>query len=404
MQRVKPLQRLRDAGSSLNKLRKTPIKETIKSIQNSRIGKNVGGLLNKGKNVINKVKNFKLPKPGNLWKSIQNLGSKGIKAVKESGIGKSISGNWAKLGKWASNKQKMMLEGADNLIKGGIKTAQGWGKNIRNIAEIAKNPKKLLEVVKKALDSKVSKVVKKNPLVKKVFELKNMKPAQLKQAVGNFIKNLGKNKNFLKVKDGLKSAKKLKIAGLDAVLAALLGLFDYTIAGESPINAFLRASGSLIGYTLGAAAGVPIPVPGASFVTGMAGAWAGEKFADGIAALLAETTPLGTTPDPLMEDGRMWVRDPFSDKAKADRAAGDEASMANLAKTEKEDVSKDISSSASYEEESQDETVILDSGGGEQAASASQAGKVKFIPLGVDDQTIVNSQYESQTKATLYKV
>ena len=65
----------------------------------------------------------------------------------------------------------------------------------------------------------------------------------------------------------------------------------------------------------------------------------------------------------------------------------------------------DISQSASYEEESQDETVILDSGGGEQAAApAAQAGKVKFIPLGVDDQTIVNSQYESQTKATLYKV
>ena len=73
-----------------------------------------------------------------------------------------------------------------------------------------------------------------------------MKPKEIGKAVANFIKNLGKNKNFLKVTKGLKSAQKLKIAGLDAVLAALLGIFVYVGGCESPINAVLRASGSLI--------------------------------------------------------------------------------------------------------------------------------------------------------------
>ena len=395
MQRVKPMQRIKDTFKTVNELRKTPIKETIKSIQSSGIGQKIGG-------TINKISNFKLPKPGNIWKSIQQVGGNIGRSIQQSGAGKFVSGKWAELGEWAAKKQKMILEGADNLVKNGVKTAQGWGRNITNLYELAKDPKKLFEVVKKSLDSKIKNVVKKNPLIKKVFKLKNMKPAQLKQAVGNFIKNLGKNKNFLKVKDGLKGARKLKIAGLDAVLAALLGLFDYTIAGESPINAFLRASGSLIGYTLGAAAGVPIPVPGASFVTGMAGAWAGEKAADFISAGLAKTK-LGETPDELMNDGRMWVRDPFSDQAKADRAAADEVSMANLGETSKEDGSS-ISSSASYEEGGE-EPVVVDGGGGQQSApTVSQAGKVDFLPLSTSKETIVNTNHEANTNAVLYKV
>ena len=237
----------------------------------------------------------------------------------------------------------------------------------------------------------------KNPLIKKVKDIGKMKPKEIGKAVGNFIKNLGKNKNFLKVKDGLVKAKKLKIQGLDAVLAALLGIFDYVAMGESPINAVLRASGSLIGYTMGAAAGLAIPVPGASFVTGMAGAWAGEKFADGIAALLAKTTPLGTTPDPLMKDGRMWVRNPFSGKGEGERM--DNIQDAKLGDNKKEDVSQDISSSASYEEGAEEEVVVIDNGQANQTASVSKAGQTKFIPLDQGDGEVLNTL----TNATLYK-
>jgi len=65
---------------------------------------------------------------------------------------------------------------------------------------------------------------------------------------------------------------------------------------------------------------------------------------------------------------------------------------------------EDVSSSASYEDGGEDTTVVVDAGGGESSAPSSSAGKTKFIDLGVSKQTIVNSNYESQTKAVLYKV
>jgi hypothetical protein len=63
-----------------------------------------------------------------------------------------------------------------------------------------------------------------------------------------------------------------------------------------------------------------------------------------------------------------------------------------------------VSSSASYEDGGEDTTVVVDTGGEESSTPSSSAGKTKFIDLGVSKETIVNSQYESQTKATLYKV
>ena len=104
-----------------------------------------------------------------------------------------------------------------------------------------------------------------------------------------------------------------------------------------------------------------------------------------------------------MNDGRMWVRDPFSDKALADRAAADEVSMANLGETSKEDGSS-ISSTTSYEDgASEDETVIIE-GGGETTSPSSQTGKSKVVPLATSRETIVNSQYELSTTAALSKV
>ena len=224
-----------------------------------------------------------------------------------------------------------------------------------------------------------------------------MKPKEAIASVSKAIKNLGKNKNFLKVTKGLKSARKLKIAGLDAVLAALLGLLDYVALGESPINAVLRASGSLIGYTMGAAAGLAIPVPGASFVTGMAGAWAGEKAADVIAAALSKTD-LAKTEDPLMK-GRMLVRNPFSDEAKESRKQADESTVAKMGEVPKDDTASQISESASYEEGAEEEVVVIDNGQANQTASVSKAGQTKFIPLDQGDGEVLNTL----TNATLYK-
>ena len=389
---------------TLNKVRKTPIKQTLKSIKDSGIGKSVGNVINKIKtpkktilelgkkisdsgvgkktgNIINKIKNFK---PGQtakgMFTGIKNFGAKKFKA---------LTG-------WADNMAKGAMKNVNNVVKGGLEKANKIRNQITDFAQLLTKPAKLFAKVKGMLKGVMDGMVKNNDIVKKVMELKKDP-----KKIGELLKKVGKNKNVLKTTKVLKKGAKLKIAGLDAVLAALMGVIDYAAFGESPINAVLRAAGALIGYTAGFAIGAPFGgVPG--FLTGMAGGFVGEKAADAISALLSKSN-LGSIEDPIMKDGRMLVRDPFSGKGEGERM--DSIQDAKLGETFKEDVSKDISSSASYEEESQDETVILDSGGGGAIETPpSKEGSSKIIPLGVDDQTIVNSQYESQTKATLYKV
>ena len=77
---------------------------------------------------------------------------------------------------------------------------------------------------------------------------------------------------------------------------------------------------------------------------------------------------------------------------------------AEMAESKPNTDGEDVSSLASYEDGGEDTTVVVDAGGEESSAPSSSAGKTKFIDLGVSKETIVNSQYESQTKATLYKV
>ena len=387
---------------TLNKVRKTPIKQTLKSIKNSGIGKSVGNVINKIKtpkktilelgkkisdsgvgkrtgNVINKIKNFK---PGQaakgMFTGIKNFGAKKFKA---------LTG-------WADNMAKGAMKNVNNVVKGGLEKANKIRNQITDFAQLLTKPAKLVAKVKGMLKGVMDGMVKNNDIVKKVMELKKDP-----KKIGELLKKVGKNKNVLKTTKVLKKGAKLKIAGLDAVLAALMGVIDYAAFGESPINAVLRAAGALVGYTAGFAIGAPFGgVPG--FLTGMAGGFVGEKAADAISALLSKTN-LGSIEDPIMKDGRMLVRNPFSGQGEGERM--DNIQDAKLGETSKEDVSKDISSSASYEEE-EDSTVIIDGGGQQSSSAPSQARKTKFIPLGLSKETIVNSQYESSSKAALYKV
>ena len=265
---------------------------------------------------------------------------------------------------------------------------------ITDFAQLLTKPAKLVAKVKGMLKGVMDGMVKNNDIVKKVMELKKDP-----KKIGELLKKVGKNKNVLKTTKVLKKGAKLKIAGLDAVLAALMGVIDYAAFGESPINAVLRAAGALVGYTAGFAIGAPFGgVPG--FLTGMAGGFVGEKAADAISALLSKTN-LGSIEDPIMKDGRMLVRNPFSGQGEGERM--DNIQDAKLGETSKEDVSKDISSSASYEEE-EDSTVIIDGGGQQSSSAPSQARKTKFISLGLSKETIVNSQYELSNTAALSKV
>ena len=66
---------------------------------------------------------------------------------------------------------------------------------------------------------------------------------------------------------------------------------------------------------------------------------------------------------------------------------------------------EDVSESASYEDGAEEDTTVVVDGGGDQAAApASSGGGTQFIPVGVDKLTLVNSQYELQSTAALYKV
>ncbi len=390
---VKPAKRLKQTFQAVNKFRKNPL-QTLKSIGGIR-KKFSGtlGKLRKGKNLLKNV--IGKGSKGNIifgklknWKDVAVKGVKrGAKAVVKGAVtvGKGIL-------KVVDDIGKGFMKGVNKVVSGVKGMAKKWAKQIGDIVELAKNPAKLAAKVKSTLKGVMDKLLKKNKIVKQVMEL-----GKDPKKIGKIIKNIGKNKNVLKTKDVLQKGMKLKIAGLDAVLAALMGFIDYAAFGESPINAVLRAAGALVGYTAGFAIGAPFGgMPG--FITGMAGSFVGEKAADAIAAGLS-VTPLGTTPDPLQDDGRMIVRNPFSGKGEGERMDNIQEKQAKLGDNNVENISKDISESASYEEGAEEEIVVIDGGQTNQRASVSKAGDAKFIPLNQGDGEVLNTL----TNATLFK-
>jgi len=282
-------------------------------------------------NKINQAKNL----GKNIWKTGKNLFQKGMKLFQSKpGTGggwfkglrgnianmwKNVSGKagdaWNFIGKqgkkfltWADDFGKQMLKNVDDVI-GGIQAKAGaWAKKIGDIVELAKNPAKLVEKVKALLNPKMDKLLKQNKTMAKLLEL-GKDPKKIKDAIEGMMKGAKTNKNLLKLQKGLTNAKAMKIGGLDAIIAAILGVINYTMLGESPINALVNALSGLVGYTAGFAIGAPFGgAPG--FITGMAGAWVGEQIGNVILKGLA-MTDLAKWKDPIMNDGRMMVRDPW---------------------------------------------------------------------------------------------
>ena len=228
--------------------------------------------------------------------------------------GKNLFSRFKNFGKGLLNKiddaAKSFMGSIDNIVTG----AKNFGKTVAGkIGDVAKfamdAPGKLKKMVQNALKGKMDDILKQNDIIKK---LKNLNPKDAAKNIRKILKGAAKNKNILKLREGLKAAKAAKIGGVDAVIAAVMGLLDYLVFKESPINAILRAVGGLLGYTAGFAVGAPFGgVPG--FITGMAGAFVGEKAAMLVAKLLAKS-PLGKIQDPIANDGRMLVRDPNNEQ------------------------------------------------------------------------------------------
>ena len=400
LQKVKPIQRIKDAGAALNKLRKTPIGETIKGIQNSGIGKSVGGALNKGKNVFNKVKNFKINWK-NVGTGIKDFGIKTFQTAKQSRAGQFIGKHAKNIREFATKNITAMQDTANGLIKGGVEKYKAWRKNIEMMAELLGNPAKLFEKVKGFLSGKMDKVMKNNKMWK---QLKNLNPKNAAKGIGNMLTGLKKSKEVMKVVGTLKNAKKtMKIPMLDKILALILGVVDYTILGESPINAFGKALGGLLGFSFGTALGSPLG-PGA-FLVGIAGGIVGEQLANALSFGLAKAG-LDQIPDPIAAatpgmGPRPIVRNPWGKEAEAFDKSQEELALANLAEGKSSasgDI--DISQYTSYEDGGEDTTVVIDGGGDQAAAPTSQSRKVEYLPLGTGDSGEV---LNTLTNATLYK-
>ena len=249
--------------------------------------------------------------PRNIRSTISNVGSAVDKFKKSGGIRGNLSKltNFAfkqgsRLTNWGNRVWSGFGSQLDDISRGIVNTAKGWRQSIgTNLDKM--NPLKLADKVKQTLGGKIDGIFKQNKILS---QLRNLNPKNAANSIRTLLKNAQSSKGLQALRTGLQGAKKMKIGGVDKVIAAIMGVIDYAAFGESPINAILSAIGGLLGYTAGFAIGAPFGgAPG--FITGMAGAWVGEKASSLIAKGLAQT-PLASIPDPIMNDGRMLVRDP----------------------------------------------------------------------------------------------
>ena len=275
------------------------IPKTISKITGNmkNMGKSIG---NFGKNVFTRGRDL-IGKGKNFVKSAVDKGKDIYKGATE----------------WAAKNAKRAKNLATK-VKGGV---FDWGKKIgakmNQLKEMVKNPKAMFKPVMERIKSTIKPIIEKNPNIKKVLNLKNAKTG-LKNAKNFALKNVKlamKSKEMANLAKFLKEAKgRVKIGGIDKVVAAVLGLIDYGM-GESPINALVSATSGLLGYAAGTAIGAPFGgFPG--IITGAAGGMAGEFIGGQLLRGLAKfpvfkkyteiedplANALGLKPRPILRD------------------------------------------------------------------------------------------------------
>ena len=310
--------RFKNLGDRLRTMRRKLQVKAGRTIQNIKGGiKNVTetgkNLWKKGKGAWKGLKN-RMGQAGKTGKSLfskignwgKNQWTKGKTLISEGAEWAGKQGQ--RFGQWADDFGKSFSKRINGIVSGIKEKAATWAKKIGDIVELAKNPKLLAEKVKNMLKGSMDDLVKKNKTIAKIMGMVK-DPKKAGKAIKGLLKGAKNNKNILKLREGLKAAKAAKIGGVDAVIAAVMGLLDYTVFQESPINAIVNAIGGLVGYTAGFAIGAPFGgAPG--FITGMAGAMVGDFISSKLLQGLAKTG-LSKIKDPIMNDGRMLVRDPF---------------------------------------------------------------------------------------------
>lgn len=254
---------------------------------------------------------------GRAIDGLRNVGSKAKRGLVQAGgvVKNTAVGAMNFIG----DQAKGLWNGAKSFAGSAWAQGQKIAKSIGNLAEIAKDPKKLGQVVKTKLKATLQNVVDNNDTIKKVKDVAKNPGGQGKKVLIDLFKGAVKNpgfKNFREFLGGVKA--NFKIGGIDTVIAALMGLLDYGAFGESPINAIVNALAGLLGYSAGFAIGAPFGgVPG--FITGAAGAFAGEWIGNKILEGLGIAFPnLLEMDDPvakmIAESGDGAINEMFKDR------------------------------------------------------------------------------------------
>ena len=386
------------------------------------IGKTIFGWVSKSiSNITKGIKNFGkniIQTGGKVAKSVVKFAAKKLpKTAKMITQGGQVLKTQASNIKQTATKAKDFIKNTATKGKDFVKnTAKNVGSKIKNVA------KPVVSKVKSAAKPVVSKISK---IIGKLFG----KQAG-KAAAGPAIKTLFKSM--------AKGAKAIRIPVVGPLLVALMSMF----AGDPMKQTLFKTAGAAIGGGLGLALGPIGMIVGeiaGEFVgdvlyegfmgkDGWKGAgkklkdkffqivdggkaftkWIGGGFSRFIEHFKAENkTRLGVTnwlnilnpakTLPLL--GKSF----FPPSEEGSSEGGDTA--ASIGEQSSSVDVESISESASYEDGGEEPTVVIDGGGGDQASSPTpQAGKTKFISLGLDKQTILNSQYEMSSNAALYKV
>jgi len=374
---------------------------------------------------------------------------KGVKALK-SGIGKAFKlalrpfkslGNLVFKGfKALGSKLFGMVKGAIGLAKEAIKNiASAGAKAFPKIAnavnrgktfagnvlnrgkDFVKNTASKAKGFVKTGVSKVKTAAK--PIVSKIGKVigKLFGKQAGKAAAGPGIKTLFKSM--------AKGAKAIKIPVVGPLLVALMSM----LSGDPMKQTLFKTAGAAIGGGLGLALG-----PIGMIVGEIAGEFVGDVLYTGFSGEAGGWKAAGKKLKDkffqIVDGGKAFIKwigggfsrfiEHFKAENKTRLGVTNWLNILNPAKTlpllgksffppseetaeigsqAKNNDAESVSESASYEDGA-DTTVVLDAGGEESSAPSSSAGKSKIIPLTLDKQTIVNSHYEMQSNAVLYKV
>jgi hypothetical protein len=214
------------------------------------------------------------------------LGQKGMGLLKGAkGLGKNIlagalalPGNAANLAKGVGQKAMSFGGSAVGGIKGSLRSL---GEGLSNL-----NPMQALEKIKSGVGSKIDEIMKAEPLIAAIKNLKD--PKKMKEILKN---TLSRAKPALKgIKDAKKAMGPFKIPGLDAAIGALTAAIEIFAFKQPAGNAALGALGGVLGSAAGTAVGTPGGPPG-MFIGAMAGATLGELAGRAIARGLGNVLP-----------------------------------------------------------------------------------------------------------------